>query len=73
VGQIRRISVRSQPGQIALQDPISKKSLQKNRAVECFKVKALSSSLNTTHTKKSGNNEVKIYQDTGCGNDGRWD
>jgi hypothetical protein len=42
----RRIMIRSQPGQIVLQDPIWKK-LFKKRVVEWLKVKSLSSSPST--------------------------
>jgi hypothetical protein len=50
--EIRRIEVRSQPGQIVCKN-LSQKTLHKNRAggvAQWLKVKALSSSPSTTHT-----------------------
>jgi hypothetical protein len=50
--EIRRITVRSQPRQIVLQDPISKKSFTKIELVKWLKVKALSSSPSPAKKKK---------------------
>jgi hypothetical protein len=50
--EIRRITVRSQSGQIVLQDPLLKKPITKNGLVKWLKVKALSLSLSTAKKKK---------------------
>jgi hypothetical protein len=50
--EIKRITVQSQPRQIVLQDPISKKPFTKKGMVEWIKVKALSSSPSTAGGEK---------------------
>jgi hypothetical protein len=50
--EIRRIVVRSQPGQIVLRDPISNNPITKIELVEWLKVKALSSSPSNSKNKK---------------------
>jgi hypothetical protein len=50
--EIRRIAVRSQPGQIAQETLSRKKPITKKGLVEWLKVKALSSSLSPAKKKK---------------------
>jgi hypothetical protein len=60
--EIRRIEVRSQPGQIVCKN-LSQKTLHKNRAggvAQWLKVKALSSSPSTTHTHTLTQNMIKL-------------
>jgi hypothetical protein len=61
--EIRRILVRSQPGQIVCEIlPSKKKSSQKKRLVEWLKVKTLSSNVQTSvpHTQTQKKNSKKI-------------
>jgi hypothetical protein len=51
--EIRRIAVRSQPGQIVCETPSGKSTIRKKGLVEWLKVKALSSNPNTGGKKKS--------------------
>jgi hypothetical protein len=57
--EVRRITVRSQPGQI-VQETLSRKTLsQKIGLVEWLKVKALSSSLSTTERERERERETE--------------
>jgi hypothetical protein len=61
--EIKRITVQSQPGHIVLRDPILKKPITKKMSAEWLKVRALSSSPRTIHTKKGVVGWIMVLKD----------